>query len=230
MIILACRVVYMLLGRLEDGSWAQFPAKKMVVSVRLLLLTIIAASLAAGCTAKVRLSPKAVAPETVIGGSATVVVAPAALGVPETIGHETISLFAIPAIAVKLSNPEPGIDLMNGVREALRQAGYVPVPLEQGQGKPVLECRVHEVYFKNYTYFLPVVRTWGRVRLELSLVENNGAVRWQRHYAEDFAETSVDVDDFQSALNLTVGKILTRAAADFTQPDFKQACCGDGSN
>ncbi len=230
MIILACRVVYTLWGRLEDGSWAQFPAKKMVVSVRFLLLTIIGASLAAGCTAKVRLSPKAVAPETVIGGNATVLVAPAALGVPETIGHETISLFAIPAIAVKLSNPEPGIDLMNGVREALRQAGYEPVPAGEEQGKPVLECRVLEMYFKNYTYFFPIVRTWGRVRLELALVDADGTIRWQREYAEDFAETDVDVDDFRSALNLTVGKILTRAAADFSQPDFKQACCADHSN
>jgi len=59
-------------------------------------------------------------------------------------------------------------------RETLTAAGY-RVRDAKGVGDgPVLQCDVKRFSFRNYTWLVPLVFTWGGVDLDLSLVNRDG--------------------------------------------------------
>ncbi len=181
--------------------------------------------LVSGCgVTLVSLAPTVRAPPTPVTGGDVVAVAGRAEAVPDTIGYGTITVFAIPASPVRFSDPDAAERIMHGLREALRAAGYRPVtPPEPPQG-PVLTCRIKEMRFKNYTWLMPLIQTWGRIRLTLALTDPPGAVRWQKDYEERYRKGGVG-ESFDEAVNVVMGKILARAAEDFTTREFRTACC-----
>lgn len=194
----------------------------------LLIWTITICGIASGCSTTVRLSPKVVAPRTPIKPPARVAVAEFAEGVPEAVATSTGTLLALPLVSMKLSPEERQTGLVNALKEALRLAGYEPVAPSAAPGAPVLRCVARQMRFKNYTYTWPVVITWGNVELELILNAADGKVLWSRVYQEKYSDQSAMQDSMDKLLNLAVSKIVSRAAEDFTQPDFHRACCGSG--
>src|SRR5262245_45527862 len=112
--------------------------------------------LATGCSTIVPLSPR-VLPPAASEPRGQVAVAPTAEGVPATIGHGTISLFAIPVESIQLDGSTAPGQIMDGLRDALRSAGYSPVA--PAAGRPIVSCRMQDAHFKNYTWFMPVIKT-----------------------------------------------------------------------
>jgi hypothetical protein len=177
-------------------------------------------------TQTVWLDPERVPPPAPTGGGAEVRLAGAAEGVPETIGHHTVTVFAIPAGDLHLQRgPE---DLMKAIAGALESAGYRPIAAAEPPGEPVLVCQVTRMEFKNYTWFMPLIKTWGDIELSLSLVDGEGRARWRRDYAGRYDEGDWGVS-FQKAVNLALGQILARAAPDFASAGFREACCAPPS-
>jgi hypothetical protein len=148
--------------------------------------------------------------------------AAAAEGVPETIGHPTVTVFAIPAGDVTLD--QGGAGIMKAVGAALEAAGYRPVAAADRPDGPVLVCQVTRMEFKNYTWFMPMIHTWGDIELSLALVEDGDRTRWRKDYAGNYDGNGFD-EPFGKAVNTALGKILARAAEDFTSAEFRAACC-----
>lgn len=182
--------------------------------------------LGCGCGAtRVSLAPSIPTPSQPVAGGGKVAVARQADGLPDTIGRATITVFAIPTSSVQFGDPDTAERIMRGLRATLRKAGYQPIdPADLPLG-PVLTCRIKEMSFKNYTWFMPAIITWGTIRLTLALSDPTGAVRWQRDYEGHYSDTEVG-EGFDEAVNTVMGRILARAAEDFTSSEFSAACCG----
>ncbi|MCA9511543.1 MAG: hypothetical protein KC560_12620 [Myxococcales bacterium] len=180
---------------------------------------------AGGCTTYTSVTARALAPPSPVADASRVPVAHEATGVPTTIGRDTFSVFAIPVSAVHFEGESGAIDVMNGAREAVRVAGYEPVTADVEPDRPVLTCDVGEMSFKTYTWTAPRILVWGTVRLRLALVRPDGTEAWARDY-----EKSYDGDGFgesiERGVEVALGTIFTRAAEDFTTPEFQAACCG----
>ncbi len=187
-------------------------------------LAIAVVSTGTGCTTRVKLAPTVLAPPSPITGGGSIAVAREAKGVPDTIGSETISVFAIPAASVRLAEANNAEQLMDSLRETLRAAGYQPVTAPERPTGPVLGCEIKEMHFKDYTWFMPMIHTWGTIRLGLSLADADGHVHWQKDYEGTYDGNGV-AESFDKAVNVALGKILARAGEDFTTPEFHAACC-----
>jgi hypothetical protein len=191
-------------------------------SWRLFFLVLCVALHGACATESVTLSPNLISPPSPLGAGAEVRVASAAEGIPDPIGHPTVTVFAIPAGDVRLEQgPER---VMESVSKALEFAGYRPVAASERPGAPVLVCRVTQMEFKNYTWFMPMIHTWGDIALSLSLVDEAGQPRWQRDYTGNYDGNGFD-EPFGKAVNTAFGKILVRATEDFASTEFRAACC-----
>ena len=184
-------------------------------------LACAAAIVAAGCTVTIPLSPKVDAPPTRVTDGAAVAVAPKAQDVPTIIGRGTITVFAIPADSIQLDPEHGAAQVMDGLREALRSAGYTPVACVDPPAGPFLTARITEASFRNYTWFMPVILTWGTLRMSVVLVAPEGGTLWQRDYEGKYRGAG----GFPTAVNEAFGQILTHAANDFPSPEFRNVCC-----
>ena len=192
------------------------------MKLRIALLSVAAAVSGACASETVWLSPNQIAPPAANGAGAEVTVAAAAEGVPDPIGHPTVTVFAIPAGDVRIEQGGEGI--MKAVAGALESAGYRAVAAADRPDGPVLVCQVSRMEFKNYTWFMPMIHTWGDIELSLALVDGGGQARWRKEYAGNYDGNGFD-EPFGKAVNTALGKILSRAAEDFTNAEFRAACC-----
>jgi hypothetical protein len=178
-----------------------------------------------GCGAThVSLAPPLAEPAKPVRYGGSVAVSRRAEGLPETIGHGTVTVFAIPATPIRFGATDPAARIMDELRLCLTAAGYAPVTATEPPQGPVLTCTIDEMSFSNYTWLAPVVRTWGTIRLTLAIKDPSGKWLWQKQYEEDYADAGVS-SSFNHAVNLTLSKILARATEDFTAADFHASCC-----
>ena len=198
------------------------PVRRRAMRLRIALLAVAAMLSGACATETVWLSPNQVSPPDVNGAGAEVGVAAAAEGIPEVIGHPTVTVFAIPAGDVAVD--QGGEKVMQAVAGALQAAGYRPVAAADRPGAPHLTCQVTRMEFKNYTWFMPMIHTWGDIELSLVLVDGAGQTRWRKEYAGNYDGNGFD-EPFGKAVNTALGKILARATEDFTTAEFRAACC-----
>lgn len=182
---------------------------------------VAAAIVTAGCTVTIPLSPKVDAPPTRVTDGAAVAVAPKAQDVPTVIGRGTITVFAIPADSIQLDPEHGAAQIMDGVREALRSAGYTPVACADPPAGPFLTARITKAHFRNYTWLMPVILTWGTLRMSVVLAAPDGGTLWQR----DYEGTYKGAEGFSTAVNEAFGQILTHSANDFASPQFRSVCC-----
>jgi hypothetical protein len=204
----------------HTGSWLRAGKKPITGSIFAAVLYV-----QSGCAAtQISLAPTIAAPAAPVRTGDHVAVAPRAEGLPDLIGYGTVTVLAIPASPVRFSGADGPERIMNGVREALRRAGYtVSMPADHPNA-PVLTCRINEIDFSDYTWLGPTVRIWGYINLTLALMDPIGTLRWQKDYASQYAKSGVGTS-FDTAVNAAMGEILARAAEDFTTADFRTACC-----
>lgn len=117
------------------------------------------------------------APATVRSGVVTT--AAKATGAETRAGWATLTVFAIPIVPIYVEGDANGA-VMNQVHDALRKAGYTPRTGAVGTGK-VLVCRVERLKYRNYTWFFPIVPTWGSATLRVELL-SNGAPVWAKTF------------------------------------------------
>ena len=149
-------------------------------------------------------------------------VSSAARGMPTRIGWGTFTVFAIPVAPVHITNGPGERIVTDKVRETLVGAGYrVVEPGVAGDG-PVLECDVKRFSFRNYTWLVPIVFTWGGVELNMRLVDPHGAPLWERSYTGKNFNLAYSFDE---AANRSMEKVLEDFGRDVAQDDFFRACC-----
>ncbi len=122
------------------------------------------------------------------------------------VGWGRLSVFAIPVAPIKIESDEAS-DLMQVVATALTTAGYTVESEESTARSPLVRAQVNKISFNNYTWLVPLVPTWGKINVTLSLEAPDGTVLW-----------TADVEGSGSTLNFTDGynvaatKSVTRLA------------------
>jgi hypothetical protein len=111
---------------------------------------------------------------------------------------------------------------MDKLKDTLAQAGYHAANTGTTSDGPVLECNVKRFSFRNYTYFFPLVFTWGGVDLDMRLAGRDGRVLWQRSYSGDSSNLAYS---FTGAANQSMEQALNKFGRDATSEEFFRACC-----
>lgn len=153
--------------------------------------------------------------------SGTVSVSQKASGVSERVGWGTLTVFAIP-VAPAHFEADAGEKVMKGVSDALAISGYSPSITGAVGGKKRVVCNVKESSFRNYTYFFPIVFTWGRLTLDVSVVNSNGTTVWNRS-AKGGSFNLYPLGGFEAAGRSSITKALNTLATDFSSPEFSAA-------
>jgi hypothetical protein len=146
----------------------------------------------------------------------------AASGMPSRVGWGTFTVFAIPVAPVHVSNGAGERIVMAKLKETLAGAGYHPIDAGTPAGGPVLEADVKRFSLRNYTWFFPLVFTWGGVDLDVRLVGHEGQPLWQRSYKGGSSNLTYS---FTRAANRSMEQILEQFGRDIGDDEFFRACC-----
>jgi hypothetical protein len=137
------------------------------------------------------------------------------------VGWGRVTVFSIPVVPIHIHSDE-AIDLMQVVQDSLSTAGYAAHTAGSSQGEVVLAAHVNEVRFNNYTWFVPIIPTWGRISVTLTLESASGHVLWEKLF-----ESKGTTYNFTDGYNIAATKIVTQLADNmveaFTSLDFSQA-------
>lgn len=183
---------------------------------------IACAVVGSGCSAT--LNPAIPSPS---GGRAfndPVAASKSAKGMPNPIGHGTFTVFAIKVADVGISNGDGAELVMGAFQKTLEAHGYRVVEPEMAAGLPVFECRVRRFDFKNYTWFFPIVPTWGGIDIDLQVTDGSGRELWKKSYTGGSWNLWYS---FSSAVNAAMEEVLEQAVEDFANPQFRTACCSN---
>lgn len=144
-------------------------------------------------------------------------------GLEGKVGWGRFTLFYIPIVPVHIEG-DGGQVVMEQIRDALQQIGYrvTEVNSETTPPGPFLKCKVEKFWFNNYTYFFPLVPTWGEIRLTLSLVSPDEKPLWSRGFSGE-GSTLNFFNGYSSAANKSMKKILNALVKEFSSEDFYHA-------
>ncbi len=140
------------------------------------------------------------------------------------VGWGRLTPFAIPVAPVYVKGDESA-DLMNNIKEALVLSGYTAntvLDSVEGNGSPILHALVNKKRYSNYTYFAPLVPTWGGMDVTLSLVRQDGETVWEHNFkGGGFTMNFFDGYNIVSKKSMT--KILDKMVIAFSTDDFFRA-------
>lgn len=146
------------------------------------------------------------------------------------VGWGTLTVFSIPVVPIFV-NGQPAQDLMKSVQDALIQAGYTPRIVNNGAKAdgPVLMCEVKDFKFRNYTWFAPLIPTWGRVSLVAKLTAQDGTVLW-KHTFTGKGGTLNFIDGYNIAARKSMTRLLNDMVVAFTNDAFVKALAGQAES
>lgn len=146
-------------------------------------------------------------------------------GLDGKVGWGRFSLFYIPLVPVYIEGGDGNAQIMRQIGTALQQAGYqvtVVDGAEPSLSTPLLKCKVEKFWFNNFTWFFPIVPTWGEVRLTLNLVSSDGGrVLWTRSFSGD-GSTLNFTNGYSIAANNSMKKILDDMVREFASDAFQR--------
>ena len=154
--------------------------------------------------------------------SGAVNVAPKATGLDGgKVGWGRITLFSIPVAPIYIQSDEAA-DMMDVISSALSVAGYSPNYAESADGAPLLRADVTRARFNNYTWFAPLVPTWGNVDVTLQLLSSGGEILWEESL-HGGRHTFNFTDGYNIAATRTMTELANNMVAAFTSQAFSDA-------
>ncbi len=143
------------------------------------------------------------------------------------IGRPTLSLFAIPAGSVTAGQPF-GNEVARLVVSALEWAGYDVEVVDPGdpapRSSPTLAVAIEEFFFKNYTWLYPFIKTWGDIRLRVTLYDANQEVAFERTYSAEGESSCGDVEcGFFEATTDALTDVLNQIVQGSSSREFRVA-------
>lgn len=194
------------------------------------LCTLAALSLLAGTMSGCSISPlshEGLAP-LAAKRSGSLMVAEKAEGLNGSkVGWGRITVFAIPVVPIYIAGDE-SIQLMDNISEALRLAGYSTNSEDETTGATSdlrLVATVHKTRYSNYTWFAPLIPTWGGMDVTLTLVNKEGESRWTKNFVGS-GFTFNFFDGYNIASKESMTELLNQMAEAFTEELFYQAVSG----
>lgn len=154
--------------------------------------------------------------------SGTLNIAEKAEGLPGSkVGWGRLTPFAIPIVPIYIQGDE-SIDLMNNIKEALALAGYTANTVSadgQAGNALTLHATVNKKRYSNYTYFAPLVPTWGSMDVTLSLQDAIGEKVWEQNFRGG-GFTMNFFDGYNIASRESMTEILDQMVIAFDSDEF----------
>lgn len=193
-------------------------------SIRRFALLLVVVWTASGCATYVQPKvPRPPIPSDPATGAQQVAVAPAIEDLPEKLGFNLFTLFAIPMGRIHLNPNVATPRILEGLASALEGAARIPVSPTDHPDAPRLVARMHRMRFHGYWWMMPVKVVWGRLEMSVALVDADGATRWERTYEAQGRQAGIGrVAD--QVVDGALHSVLARAARDFASPEFSAAC------
>ena len=190
---------------------------------RLLILLLVAGWTLSGCTTWVQArAPRPPVPPNPATGGEPVAVDGTIEGLPEKLGFNTFTLFAIPIGRIRLDPKLATPLIIEGLEAALEGAGRSPVSAADHPDAPRLVTRIRKMRFHSYRWPVVIV-AWGRLELSIALVDAGGIECWQRTYEVRDHQASFG-RVIENMVNGALHEAVSRAARDFASPEFGAAC------
>lgn len=190
-----------------------------MTSKRFLLAVLIAAStVLSGCSVKMARDEGAL----VAPSNGVVTTAQKAEGVDGKVGWGRITMFYIPVVPIFVEGDANEL-VMDQVRRALRASGHQIAVHPEGtsQSGLVVKAKVDDFWFNNYTWFFPLVPTWGSVKVAISVVDPRGNPVWTKSF-DGSGITLNFFNGYTSASDQAWETLSTAMIAEFSSPAFKQ--------
>jgi len=144
---------------------------------------------------------------------------------PGQIGQMTATLFAIPSGSVETTNPV-GVEVVMQVKEALESTGYqitlAKAPYSDPLPANILKVQINEFHFKNYSWFAPLVFTWGDIALKLTLEDHESKVLFARTFHQS-GNSYRPFDGFEVAIKEALTEILNQIVTASSTEEFRRA-------
>lgn len=137
------------------------------------------------------------------------------------VGWGRFTVFAIPIVPIRIQSDEAS-DLMQVVSNALATAGYTTQAVQHGEAGPILSAHVTHMRFNNYTWVAPIVPTWGRINVTLTLESLGGEVLWESSF-EGKGTTFNFFDGYNIAATKSVTRLADSMVDAFSGPEFHEA-------
>lgn len=134
------------------------------------------------------------------------------------------TIFAIPFVPIHVQG-DVSLLLVEQIHDALTQVGYsihsvdaYSLPDAQ-KTVPLLKVHVNKYRFSNYTYFFPIVPTWGGTNLHLLLQDANGNTLWRSDFEAGGATLNF-FNGYTSASRKSMTRVLNQMVTAFAGDDF----------
>jgi hypothetical protein len=193
---------------------------RMTLSIFSPFLLVVLLLAASGCS--VSLKPQSLSQPAQMH-SDQVALSRRAEGIDGKVGWGRFSAFYIPLVPVYIEGGDGNAQIMQQIGNALQQAGYKVTVVDGSEPSlptPLLKCKVEKFWFNNYTWFFPIVPTWGEVRLTLNLVSSDGGkILWSRSFSGN-GSTLNFTNGYSIAANQSMKKILDDMVGAFASDDF----------
>ncbi len=137
------------------------------------------------------------------------------------VGWGRITVFYIPIVPIRIRSDEAS-DLMQVVKDALTTAGYTTHSASDGQAGPVLSAHVTHARFNNYTWLAPIVPTWGRINVTLTLESKGGEILWKNSFMGK-GTTFNFFDGYNIAATKSITRLADSMVEAFASAEFQNA-------
>lgn len=143
-------------------------------------------------------------------------------GIDGKVGWGRITMFYIPVVPIFVEGDANGL-VMDQIRLALRASGHqiAVQPNETARSGLMVMAKVDDFWFNNYTWFFPLVPTWGNVRVAVSVVDPRGTPVWTKSF-EGSGITLNFFNGYTSASDQAWESLSTEMRAAFSSQEFKQ--------
>jgi len=147
-------------------------------------------------------------------------------GIDGKVGMSRFTLAAIPLVPVNLEG-DGNEQMMDQVRDALKQVGYRPVVVDDGTAAtpgPMLKCKVDKFWFSNYTWpvLFPWVPTWGDVEVTTTLVSASGTPLWTKSF-KGRGFTVNPLSGYSGVARQSMNEILNQMVRELSGDEFRRA-------
>lgn len=146
-------------------------------------------------------------------------------GIDGKVGWSRFTLAAIPLVPVHLDG-DGNEQMMDQVRDALKQVGYRPVIADDAAPgrSPLFKCKIEKFWFNNYTWpvIFPFVPTWGDVEVTATLVSPSGLPLWSKSF-KGSGFTVNPLSGYTGAVRQSMNQILEQMVKDLSGDGFHRA-------
>jgi len=145
----------------------------------------------------------------------------------QRIGRATFTVFAITSGNIRTQESVEE-EVLNEVKLALEAGGYhvkvVRGPAyTNGSASNILKVAIHQLYFKNYNWFFPIVPAWGDIEISLTVENASGERVFRRSFIGSGSSFQlIGHDAFETATKEAMTDICQQIRDMVRSEDFRQ--------